>query len=258
MNLFRKFKRHLIYKLKKKIDIDNISKDFNASNLDEIFAYFGSDKAKVIQTGVREIDKKKNEITGHGYSNFYEKHLNIFKNNKVNILEIGSYSGSSAASFAKYFPQSNIYCLDINITNFNISSKNIKVFGLDVANTKMLDSFFKSINASNNFEFFDIIIDDGSHKLSDILKSINFFYKNLKPNGFYIIEDFKFPNYYKHLDDCKEIKIDELLSFISNKKVFKSNIINLEMVQYLIDRTNQIFSYKGLLSHSDIAFLKKN
>ena len=122
----------------------------------------------------------------------------------------------------------------------------------------MVDNFFKKMNISKNNEYFDVIIDDGSHKLSDILGSINIFYKNLKPGGFYILEDYKFPNYYDHLNDCSEIKIDELISCIENKKFFKSNIIDQEMVDYLITHTNQVFSYQGLLSHSDIAFLKKS
>ena len=258
MNLFRKFKRNLIYKFKKKIDVDHISSDFDTSNLDEIFSYFGSDKAKVYQTDFTSIGLKKKEVNGHGYSSFYERHLDIFKNHRINILEIGSFSGASAASFLKYFPQSKIYCLDVNIANFNIFSKNIKVFGIDASNKKMVDNFFDEINVQKNFEFFDIIIDDGSHKLSDILKSINFFYKNLKSGGYYVIEDYKFPNYYKHLDDCKEIKIDKLLSYIKNKKYFDSNIIKQDVIKYLIDRTSDVFIYKGLLKHSDIAFLKKN
>ena len=42
----------------------------------------------------------------------------------------------------------------------------------------------------NSFEKFDIIIDDGSHYLSDILFSLNFFFKLLNQGGTYIIEDF--------------------------------------------------------------------
>ena len=48
-------------------------------------------------------------------------------------------------------------------------------------------------------KIFDIIIDDGSHKnLSDILFSIKYLFKILNKKGVYIIEDFKFPNYYKY------------------------------------------------------------
>ena len=53
--------------------------------------------------------KKSNK--GHGYSIFYEKKLEKFKNKKINILEIGSYAGASAAAFAKYFPDQMFFVL---------------------------------------------------------------------------------------------------------------------------------------------------
>ena len=248
MQIFRQLKRYLIYKYKSKTNIDNLSDNFSNLSIDEIFKYFGTDKATKWKHG---------KNTGHGYSDYYEKHLKNYKDKKINILEIGSYAGASAASFIKYFPFSNVYCLDINLTNFKFISKNIKVFGLDVSKKRMVENFYKKINISFNTPFFDVIIDDGSHKLSDTLISINTFYRNLKPSGFYIIEDFKFPNYYKHLNDCSEIKIDELLNFLKSKNFFKSNIISEDMIEFLIDSTADVFQYRGLLSDSDIAFIKK-
>ena len=75
---------------------------------------------------------------GHGFSKFYEKKLINFKNKKINILEIGSYAGASAAAFVKYFPNSNIFCFDVNISNFKYRSKKIHVFGFDINNEKKL------------------------------------------------------------------------------------------------------------------------
>tara|TARA_Y100000590_G_scaffold190992_1_gene217356 strand:+ start:310 stop:1089 length:780 start_codon:yes stop_codon:yes gene_type:complete len=258
LNPFRQLKRFLIYKLRKKVDIDSSLKNFNDMSLDEIFAYFGSDKATISKTGLASKISNQRKVTGHGYSKFYEEHLNIFKNKNINILEIGSYSGASAASFVKYLPQSKIYCLDINVSNFNVISKKIKLFGLDVSNKVMVDNFLKKVNISKNSNFFDIIIDDGSHKLSDMLRAIDIFYKILKPSGLYILEDYKFPNYYDHLNDCSEIKIDELIHNVKTKKVFASNILDKESVNYLINNTSEVYSYRGLLNHSDIAFLKKS
>ena len=111
MNFLSLFKRNLIYKFKKKISIKN---DFlnNKKDLDELLFFYGSDKA--------EIFRLKNE-KGHGFSKFYEKQLAILKNKPINILEIGSYAGASAAAFSKYFYNSKIFCFDINISNFSTS-----------------------------------------------------------------------------------------------------------------------------------------
>ena len=47
---------------------------------------------------------------------------------------------------------------------------------------------------------FDLIIDDGSHNLSDIFLGLKIFLKYLKSKGFYIIEVLAF-NYYKNNKD---------------------------------------------------------
>ena len=65
-------------------------------SLDDLFHYYGSDKANIF---------KKENRQGHGYSNFYTSQLNYLKKHKINILEIGSFAGASAAAFIKYFPK---------------------------------------------------------------------------------------------------------------------------------------------------------
>tara|TARA_Y100000590_G_scaffold89048_1_gene100112 strand:+ start:980 stop:1714 length:735 start_codon:yes stop_codon:yes gene_type:complete len=244
--MFRKFKRLFIYKIKKKINID-LEKNLEKLSLEDLFIKYGTDKANI-------WGKDK----GHGFTQYYENHLNEKKGIKINILEIGSYSGASAAAFSKYLPLSNIYCLDINISNFIYESKNINVFGLDISKPNEINNFFKKLNISYDNKFFDIIIDDGSHKLSDMLFSFNFFFKNLKSNGYYIIEDYKFPNYFEHLNNLKEIKIDDLLNNLSKKMYFESNLIKKEQQKFLIDNIKKISTYKGNSKESDIAFIKKN
>ena len=48
-------------------------------------------------------------------------------------------------------------------------SKNIKVYGLDINNKKKLKIALNKTNLNKKVENFDLIIDDGSHYLSDIL-----------------------------------------------------------------------------------------
>jgi len=244
--MFRKYKRLIIYKIKKKNNID-FHEDNKKFKLDYLFNFYGSDKAHKFNGG-----------NGHGFSEYYEKELEDKKNKPINILEIGSFAGASAAAFAKYFPLSKIYCLDINITKFIYKSRNIKVFGLDVSKKNEILKFFNKINISISEEFFDIIIDDGSHKLSDILFSFHFFFKNLKSSGHYIIEDYKYPNYFDHLNNCSDIKIDKLLYNLENKIPFSSSFFNTEQQDLLIKGINKIKTYKGSGKHSDIAFIKKN
>jgi len=72
LNFFSLLKRHLIYLLKKKQNIDNIFSKKNKS-LEYLFSYFGTDKA---------IYDKLNNRRGHGYSPFYQKIFSPLKKKK--------------------------------------------------------------------------------------------------------------------------------------------------------------------------------
>ena len=213
MNFFSIFKRNLIYKFKKKvsIDIDNIK----LNTLDDLFYHYGSDKANIF---------KLNNKPGHGFSKYYEKNFEKFKNKKINILEIGSYAGGSAAAFVKYFSNVNIFCFD---------------------NEKKINKILESIFLQYNFDGFDLIIDDGSHTLSDILNGLNFFFQYVKSNGIYIIEDFKHPNYYTNNKNINHIFVDELLNNLQNKKISISNVLTKNNQIVLINQIEKIECYKG-------------
>ena len=72
MNFFSLFKRKILYKIKKKIniDLDGINKD----TLDELLHYYGSDKANIF---------KKKQDQGHGFSGFYIQHLKHLKQREI-------------------------------------------------------------------------------------------------------------------------------------------------------------------------------
>ena len=246
MNFFSLFKRNLIYKFKKKITID--SDNVKLDTLDELFHYYGSDKSNIFI---------KNNKKGHGYSKFYEKKLEKFKDKKINILEIGSYAGASAAAFTKYFPHSNIFCFDINVSNFIYKSKKIHVFGLDIKNEKKNKKTLDQVFSKYSIQDFDIIIDDGSHNLRDILIGIKYFFKYVKKNGLYIIEDYKHPNYYQYNNNINHVFIDEFLKNLKDAKITVSNIISKNEQMILINSIKNIEIFKGNLDDSDISFITK-
>ena len=246
MNFFSLFKRNLFYKFKKKQNIDN--QRFSRRNLDNLFHHYGSDKSNIFRhTGGH----------GHGYSKYYNKYLKDLKNKKLRILEIGSYAGASAAAFKKFFINSKIFCFDVNISNFTYSSKDIKVYGIDIKNFKKVEKTLKKIVTQNNNELFDLIIDDGSHNLSDILNTFKNLFKYLNKKGFYIIEDYMFPNFYEYNRDVKDIFVDKMISYLLKKKYFKSNIINKNDQIYFHKNIKRIYRERGRLKDSNICFIRK-
>ena len=247
MNFFSLFKRNLIYNFKKKISIDNDS--ISIDSLDRLFYHYGSDKADIF---------KKTEKKSHGYSKFYKQKIEKLKNRKINILEIGSYAGASAAAFVKYLPESNIFCLDINISNFEYRSKKIHVFGVDIKNQKKTIKILNKIADQFKIKEFDIIIDDGSHNLSDILIALKFFFKHLKSKGLYVIEDFKHPNYYQYNNNINHLLIDELFENLEKKNTFNSILFTKNEQLELMSMVDKIEVFKGNLNDSDISFITKS
>ena len=247
MNFLSIFKRNLIFKFKKKIDIDK-DKFQNNIKLEELFNFYKTDKANYI---------KSEKSDGHGYTEFYEKHFSNLRDKKLNILEIGSYSGASAAAFVKYFEDINIYCLDINLTKFLYKSKKMHPFGLDVTNKKMVKKFLNKINFFENVKNFDIIIDDGSHILSDQLKAIDYFFKYLNKDGYYVIEDYRFSEYIPHLKDTDEPCVREFFEILKKNINKDFKYISGETLESLKKNSSNIFEYKGNNKLSSIAFIKK-
>ena len=238
MNFFSLFKRNLIFNFKNKISIDKDKFPKNVS-LDKLFKYYDTDKSSA----------------KHGFTKFYTKHFNKFLDKKINFLEIGSATGASASSFIKYFKNSLAFCLDINLTLVKFTSKKINYYGIDSSNKKSLLKTLDKIYSSNSIKKFDFIIDDGSHILSDQLLSLNFLLKYIKKGGYYVIEDYKFPNYFKRCNDVNDIKIDLLIKKIKLRKKITSKILDQNAIITLYN--SKIFIYKGKSKFSDILFIKK-
>ena len=245
--------KSLVYNFKPKIDIDKNSKNFET--LDEIFNYYGTDKGSKVKN---QYDKNSDLIIGHGFSKYYEKHFLNFKNDSFNLLEIGTWHGASSAAFAIYFPKANIYGIDRNF-KFRYKSNRIKFINCDLTIFKDLEKLGNILNELK----FKIIIDDGSHVLTHIMKNLKTFLNRVESNCYYVIEDFNAPKDEPHLNDGKgeEILIEELFQNIKEKKKFKSKIMSEDDQQFLFENIKEIHTYKG--NHrvppyfSNIAFLKK-
>lgn len=157
-----------------------------------------------------EIQLKRNFNTDkesrHKYlSNFYDKALLKYQNKNVKLLEIGVNTCGSLALWDKYFKDSIIFGIDINISRCTINSSENN----NCINLKECDAY--KLNPIEFFEDkFDIIIDDGSHEYNDQIYVIKEYSKVLNSEGILIIED---------------IQSVSLANRIQN--MFKGEVINL-------------------------------
>ena len=156
-----KFYKRLIFIFKIKINLDKQKLDLKSLN--ELFNHFGTDKGtEVIDPYAKKYDHSNKRLMGHGYGNFYESHLDIYKNTNIKILEIGTWKGAGVAAFYHYFKKAMIFCIDRNF-KFQYKSKRVNFFNMDTENIPdvvKLENFLKK----KRTEYLDVIIDDGVNK----------------------------------------------------------------------------------------------
>jgi len=120
------------------------------------------------------------------YINEWDEIFSPFKKREINLLEIGIQNGGSLEIWAKYFSKAKriIGCdIDEACQKLEFNDSRISVIVGDI-NT---DDIEKEI--IETAPELDIIIDDGSHKSSDIIRAFARYFKNVSDNGIYVIED---------------------------------------------------------------------
>jgi len=255
-NLFYKLTINLLRKIfsENYYNLDRQKKfKFEKMKLDELFLFFNCDKGSEFRTLNNET------IKSHNYSFFYEKYLGNLKNKKINILEIGSHEGKGLAAFYHNFTRAGILGANINPFQLKYNAKRIEEIFIDVSSKKILNNFCNYINRE-----FDIIIDDASHNLRDILITLPILFKKLKKGGFYVIEDLNQFEVYKNLNPTNEkLTPIKILKNIQNNEKFYSKFLSDEDVDYLKKNIDKLYFEKGDMvingyNISDIVFIKKN
>ena len=118
----------------------------------------------------------------HNYTPFYAGLLSGRRIHRV--LEIGIGTGASLRMWAEYFPDAEIFGMDIDESRL-VNEGRIRSFFCDQGDEAML----WELKLASRFGLFDLIIDDGSHRLSDQVISAGFFVRCLNFKGLYAIED---------------------------------------------------------------------
>jgi len=120
--------------------------------------------------------------TIHTYIEIYERVLEKYRTNST-VLEIGIYNGLSLRMWNDYFIDSKIYGIDIHMNEFTnqLINENYNLIIGNACDVSILNNF--------NDVVFDVIVDDGSHVLSEQIMPFNLFKSKMKSGGIFIIED---------------------------------------------------------------------
>ena len=120
----------------------------------------------------------------HHYIPIYDRYFQSYRGKNIRFLELGVSKGGSLSMWRKYFGEDAIiFGIDIedNCKVFNgidgevrIGSQDDKKFLLDVL---------------GEMGGVDVVLDDGSHKMKHIKKSLSILFPQLSEGGIYMIED---------------------------------------------------------------------
>jgi len=126
----------------------------------------------------------------HNYLEIMDFHFSPLREKARKVLEIGVQTDRSVKMWEEYFPNAEIYGLDIEPECKEVEKGRVKIIIGDQS----------SINALSKIpDNLDIIIDDGSHVESHVITSLNYLYKSkLRIGGIYAIEDMLLSEH-KHL-----------------------------------------------------------
>lgn len=130
----------------------------------------------------------------HNYIKYYSEWFEKYKDEDINMLEVGVENGASLKLWRDYFTNGTIYGMDIK----------------DGGNFKCDSTTWGKILRQGVFRLkFDIIIDDGDHNPISQMKTYMNLKDRLNEGGIYIIEDIAGP---KYGDNVYEKEVDKIKS----------------------------------------------
>lgn len=130
--------------------------------LGDLFDHYGTDKGR------------------NGYTDVYECLLDARRREVLAVLEVGVAKGASLRVWHDYFPNAEIFGIDID-PDCAILEPRIGAF--------IGDSTVASTATMLGSATFDLIIDDGSHKPFDQMATLAHFLPLVAKGGLYVIED---------------------------------------------------------------------
>jgi spermidine synthase len=126
------------------------------------------------------------KVGSHIYTEFYGPFLSARRESVARVLEIGMADGGSIQMWAEFFPNAEIFGVDIKESESPVieqlkENPRVRLFYEDAYKPKF-------VNKLKVLEF-DIILDDGSHDMDSWAKFLRLYPKLLADDGILMIED---------------------------------------------------------------------
>lgn len=120
----------------------------------------------------------------HHYLEIYDRHFSQFRGTDVRVMEIGVADGGSLGMWRNYFgSEAEIIGLDSNE-----ACRALEQDGFSIETGDQADRvFLRQVVAK--YSGFDIVIDDGGHRMDQQIISFEELFSHVKENGIYLCED---------------------------------------------------------------------
>ena len=118
------------------------------------------------------------------YFDIYERHFERFRSKSPVMMEVGVFGGGSLAMWKAYLgPGAKIIGVDINPACKVHEAEDIEIFIGSQDDPAIIDAI------KQKYPRIDIVLDDGSHVMSHMIKTFEMLYDYVHPTGVYMVED---------------------------------------------------------------------
>ena len=161
------------------------------------------------------------------YFDAYQRHFNRFVGQKINLLEIGVFSGGSMEMWRTYFGENcHIYGVDIEEACKAYESSQISILIGDQEDRQFWGMVKKSVPGV------DILIDDGGHTVEQQQVTLEEMLPFLNPGGVYVCEDIH--GDFKKFSAFASAFVHELNSLNEKETSFQSMIHSIHFYPYML------------------------
>lgn len=192
----------------------------------------------------------------HDYAAIYEPLLGPLREAPINLLEIGISAGKSLDVWIDYFPNARIFAIDREPKARR--GERVRTAVADQADRVALSRALLEFN----FPAWDVVIDDGGHRMDEQQVSLGVLFPWIAPRGLYVIEDVhtSFPQFYPGygvLPDGSNATYQVLDTFVRTGKIQSPYLVEDE-ARYLEQHIGWCsYHCRPGPRHSDLAVFRK-
>ena len=196
---------------------------------------------------------------GHKFIEIYEDIFTQYRDLEIRFFEIGILNGASHLMWREFFPNGEIFGIDIKDYSEQSTGTGIQTCVADQSNRADLQRCVGEFGGS-----FDVILDDGGHAMDHQQVSLAHLFKQLNKGGYYIIEDVhtSLPKYYPESD----FKVNEnetnttllMLEWYMRTGEIKSEYMTEEEIRFLQDNIESVdLKFRNTRHHSMMCVIRK-